>query len=155
MSDGRDPYYKFWDMTREEAAGQMPLYYCVGKVVEATETSLRVLADGHELDQEDILVADHLKPAWEETADILLQEELTMTGRLLGSASPCPNGAHSFFDVASIQDGKLEDKRANYKPAEPRLKAGDLVLLIPDQERQKYYLVMKVVSWTDGAVSAD
>ena len=155
MSDGRDPYYKFWDMTRAEAAGQMPLYYCIGKVLEATETSLRVLADGHELDEQDILVNDWLKPAWEEKAEILLQEELTMEGQLNGAASPCPNGFHTYFSVTDIQDGKIEDTRANYKPAEPRLKAGDLVLLIPDQERQIYYLVMKVVSWTDGAVSAD
>lgn len=155
MSDGRDPYYKFWDMTRQEAAGQMPLYYCIGKVMEATETSLRVLADGHELDEQDILVNDFLKPAWEEKADILLQEELSMEGRLYGMASPCPNGMHSYFDVTSISNGKIEDKKANYKPAELRLKPGDLVLLIPDQQRQIYYLVMKVVSWTDGLIPTD
>ena len=155
MSNGRDPYYKFWDMTRQEAAGQMPLYYCIGKVVEATETSLRVLADGHELDEQDILVNDFLKPAWQETAEILLQEELTMSGRLNGISSPCQYGSHSYFDVSSIGDGRIEDKKANYKPAELRLKKDDLVLLIPDQQRQIYYLVMKVVSWTDGAVSAD
>ena len=155
MSDGRDPYYKFWDMTREEAAGQMPLYYCIGKVLEASEQHLRVLADGHELDEEDILVNDFLKPAWEETAEITLQEELTMSGRLNGISSFCQYGTHVYFDVTSIDDGKIEDMKANYKPAEPRLKANDLVLLIPDQERQIYYLVMKVVSWTDGAIPTD
>ena len=155
MSDGRDPYYKFWDMTRQEAAGQMPLYYCIGKVLEATETSLRVLADGHELDQEDILVADWLKPAWEEKAEILLQEELTMSGQLNGAASPCPNGSHNYFTVNNIEGGKIEDKKAKYKPAELRLKENDIVLLIPDRDRQIYYLITKVVSWTDGAVPAD
>lgn len=155
MSDGRDPYYTFWGMARQEAAAQMPLYYCIGKVLEATESTLRVLADGHELDEQDILVNDFLKPAWEETAEILLQEELTMEGKLNGAASPCPNGSHSYFQVNNIENGKIEDKKANYKPAEPRLKKDDLVLLIPDLERQIYYLVMKVVSWTDGAVSAD
>lgn len=155
MSDGRDPYYKFWDMARAEAAGQAPLYYCLGKVLKADKETLRVQADGHELDQEDILVADWLKPAWEEKAEILLREELTMSGQLNGSASPCPNGYHTYFSVTDIAGGQIQDKKAKYKPAELRLKENDIVLLIPNRERQIYYLIAKVVSWTDGAVSTD
>ena len=51
-------------MVRGAAAGQIPLYFCLGQILKATEEELVVLADGHELDQEDILVADWLKPAW-------------------------------------------------------------------------------------------
>lgn len=154
-SNGRDPYFELLNMVRDEAAGQMPLYYCLGQVLKATEEELVVLADGHELDQEDILVADWLKPAWEEKAEVTLQEELNMEGRLNGAASPCPNGYHTYFDVSGIEGGKIEDKKARYKPAELRLKEKDIVLLIPDRERQIYYLITKVVSWTDGAVPAD
>ena len=154
-SNGRDPYFELLNMVRGEAAGQIPLYFCLGQILKATEEELVVLADGHELDQEDILVADWLKPAWEEKADSLLQEELTMAGRLNGSASPCPNGYHTYFDVSDIGNGMIRDKRARYKPAELRLKEKDIVLLIPDRDRQIYYLITKVVSWTDGAVPAD
>lgn len=143
------------NLVRKEAAGQIPLYVCLGKVVTATKDSLLIQADGHELDQEDILVADWLKPAWEEQEDILLQEQLTFSGRLNGSASPCPNGTHSYFQVDSISGGQIQDKLAKVKPAKPRLKKDDIVLLIPDRERQKYYLIAKVVEWTDGAVSSD
>ena len=154
-SNGRDPYFELLNMVRGEAAGQIPLYFCLGQILKATEEKLVVLADGHELDQEDILVADWLKPAWEEKAEILLQEELTMSGRLNGAASPCPNGSHNYFTVNNIEGGKIEDKKAKYKPAELRLKENDIVLLIPDRDRQIYYLITKVVSWTDGAVPAD
>ena len=154
-SNGRDPYFDMLRMVREEAAGQIPLYVCLGQVLKATEKELLVLADGHQLDQDDILVADWLKPAWEEKADLLLQEELTMAGQLNGAASPCPNGSHNYFRVDSIAGGKIQDKKARYKPAELRLKEKDIVLLIPDQDRQIYYLITKVVSWTDGAVPTD
>lgn len=151
----RDPYLGILEMTRDEAAEQIPLYVCLGKVLKADKETLRVQADGHELDQEDILVADWLKPAWEEKAEVLLQEELTMSGRLNGAASACPNGYHTYFDVNDIAGGQIQDKKAKYKPAEPRLKENDIVLLIPNRERQIYYLIAKVVSWTDGAVSTD
>ena len=154
-SNGRDPYFELLNMVRGEAAGQIPLYFCLGQILKATEEELVVLADGHELDQEDILVADWLKPAWEEKAEILLQEELTMSGQLNGAASPCPNVSHNYFTVNNIKGGKIEDKKAKYKPAELRLKENDIVLLIPDRDRQIYYLITKVVSWTDGAVPAD
>ena len=153
-SNGRDPYFELLNMVRGEAAGQIPLYFCLGQVLKATEEELVVLADGHELDQEDILVADWLKPAWEEKAEILLQEELTMSGQLNGAASPCPNGSHNYFKVSSISGGQIADGKARYKK-DMRLKAKDQVLLIPNAERQKYFVICKVVSWSSGAIPAD
>ena len=78
---------------------------------------------------------------------------MEMSGRFYGTSSPCPaGGGHTFFDVTKVEGYRIHDETATYQ-VESRLKAGDLVLLIPDRERQIYYLIMKVVS--HGAVSAD
>ena len=71
-----------------------------------------------------------------------------------GSASPCPNGYHTYFNVSSISGGRIADTKARYKK-DMRLKAKDQVLLIPNAERQKYFVICKVVSWSSGAIPAD
>ena len=58
-------------------------------------------------------------------------------------------GGHSSFSVTGISGGKLRQEKARVKTPW-RLAAGDTVLLIPDRERQFFYLVMKVVDY--GAV---
>lgn len=150
---GRDPYLRLLNTVRKEADGLSPLYFCLGKVLEISATTLRIRADGHELDEDDLLINDQLRVNFEEEAEITLDTpDLTMTGMLMGAASPCPNGGHSFFQVSSIEEGRIYDETARYK-VKYRLAAGDTVLLIPDRDRQVYYVVMKVVK--HGAVSAD
>lgn len=151
---GRDPYLGLLNMFRSEADGRIPLYFCLGKILEISETSLRIQADGQELDQDDVLINDMLRWNFREEAKITLDSPgMEMSGRFYGASSPCPAGSgHSYFDVTKVEGYRIHDKTATYQ-VESRLKAGDLVLLIPDRERQIYYLIMKVVSY--GAVSAD
>ena len=54
----------------------------------------------------------------------------------------------------SISGGQIADGKARYKK-DMRLKAKDQVLLIPNAERQKYFVICKVVSWSSGAIPAD
>lgn len=151
--NGRDPYFRLLSTMRQEASGLAPLYFCLGEVLEISEETLRIRADGHELDEEDLFINDQLRVNFEEEAEITLDApELTMTGTLHGAAAPCPNGGHSFFQVDRITEGCICDETARYK-VKYRLAAGDTVLLIPDRDRQVYYVVMKVVK--HGAVSAD
>ena len=135
---GRDPYLEFWSMTREDSQGFMPLVYCIGQVLEATPEHIRVWADGHELAEEDLLINAALRPDFTEA--VMLD---AMSGRLNGLSSMCPLGpAHTYFDVADVSNGASMTYRAPM-----RLSAGDLVLLIPDRDRQIYYLMTKVVRW--------
>lgn len=150
--NGRNPYYRLLNTFRSEADSRIPLYFCLGEILAITETTLRIRADGHELDEQDVMINDMLRVNFEEEAEITMSEDLEMSGTLYGAASPCPNGGHSYFQVNSIDNGYLYDETAKYK-VKYRLKKGDIVLLIPDQDRQMYYLVMKVVS--HGPISSD
>ena len=150
----RDPYLGIMGLMDDTARSRVPTWCCLGEVVEAEPDSIVIKADGHELTKADLLFADWLRPEWEEEASITLQEELTMAGQLNGIASPCPYGNHTWFRVASVEDGLIWDKKARYKK-DMRLKAGDQVLLIPNAERQKYFVICKVVSWSSGAIPAD
>lgn len=150
--NGRDPYLGLLGAIRGEAEGLQPMYFCLGTILSISETSIRIQADGQELDEEDVMINDMLRVNFEEEAEITMaSEHLVLSGRLNGAASPCPYGGHSYFEVGNISDGRIHDLKAKYK-VPYRLKAGDLVLLIPSQDKQIYYLVMKVVSY--GSVSA-
>lgn len=133
--NGRDPYYGFWEMSRAESKGLMPLYYCIGTVLEVGQGKLRIRADGHELDEEDLYINEALRWNFEEEA------EMELTGNQLeGVTGICALGsAASGF---TITGGSIA---GTYK-VESRLKAGDEVLMIPSSDRQTYYVVMKVVS---------
>ena len=117
-SNGRDPYFELLNMVRGEAAGQIPLYFCLGQVLKATEEELVVLADGHELDQEDILVADWLKPAWEEKAEILLQEVRPAQRRRLPLPQRQPQLFHGEQHRGRQDRGQEGQVQAGGAPAE-------------------------------------
>lgn len=150
MSEGqtaRDPYLSMLNVMRGEAEGLMPLWYCIGTVLEAGEKTITVQAMGHELTEEDLQINDALRATWlpEEEMDITMESGLELSGMLHGHAS-CANGSHSSFRVDSISSGKLRQEKAKVKTPW-KLAAGDKVLLIPDQSRQFFYLVMKVVDY--------
>lgn len=149
----RDSYLSLLNVMRGEAEGLMPLWYCVGTVLEVSDKSITVQANGHELTEEDLRVNDALRATWlpEEEMDIAMENGLTLAGTLHGYAG-CPNGSHSTFRVDSLSGGKLRQEKAKVKTPW-RLAPGDTVLLIPDREQQIYYLVMKVVEY--GAVPPD
>ena len=122
---------------------------------EAMEHFLGVCAGwliGHTLTEEDLKINDNLRASWmeDEEMDIAMEDGLVFSGRLSGTIPGCGyGGGHSSFSVTGISGGKLRQEKARVKTPW-RLAAGDTVLLIPDRERQFFYLVMKVVDY--GAV---
>ncbi len=152
--NGRDPYLRLLDTMRQEASGLAPLYFCLGEVLEISEDTLRIRADGHELDAEDLFINDQLRVNFEEEAEVMMDTpDLEVSGNLHGMIPTCGAGpGHRIFEVSGISDGRICDATARYK-VKYRLKAGDTVLLIPDRDRQIYYIVMKVVK--HGTISVD
>jgi hypothetical protein len=124
---------------REEAAEQMALHMCFGVVLEdyKEKGKLKVRADGHDLDGDDLLVADYLHPEYSETKTL----KETGRGKLSGNAECAKGGKHSEFEISGVMTPFSVTVQN-----ESRLKKGDMVLLIPDTERQLYAVVCKVVS---------
>lgn len=151
----RDAYLSLLNLMREEAGGLAPLYFCMGTVLEVSSKSISVQANGHTLTEEDLKINDNLRASWmeDEEMDIAMEDGLVFSGRLSGTIPGCGyGGGHSSFAVAAVAGGKLCQEKAKVKTPW-KLAPGDTVLLIPDQEQQFYYLVMKVVDY--GAVPLD
>jgi len=129
-----------------------------GYAPDAVEHFLGVCAGwliGHTLTEEDLKINDNLRASWmeDEEMDIAMEDGLVFSGRLSGTIPGCGyGGGHSSFAVAAVAGGKLCQEKAKVKTPW-KLAPGDTVLLIPDQEQQFYYLVMKVVDY--GAVPLD
>ena len=140
-STARNPYLGLLGMVRTEASGQIPLTMCVGEVLsDYTEVGkLSIRADGHDLDGDDLMVPEELRPDWQEKSTLLSAEG---TIQVSGLAS-CQAGKHETFRFDRMTSGT---PALTSKPSQPRLRKGDRVLLIPDRARQIYYLVCKVVS---------
>ena len=151
----RDAYLSLLNLMREEAGGLAPLYFCMGTVLEVSSKSISFQANGHTLTEEDLKINDNLRASWmeDEEMDIAMEDGLVFSGRLSGTIPGCGyGGGHSSFAVAAVAGGKLCQEKAKVKTPW-KLAPGDTVLLIPDQEQQFYYLVMKVVDY--GAVPLD
>lgn len=151
----RDAYLSLLNLMREEAGGLAPLYFCMGTVLEVSSKSISVQANGHTLTEEDLKINGNLRASWmeDEEMDIAMEDGLVFSGRLSGTIPGCGyGGGHSSFAVAAVAGGKLCQEKAKVKTPW-KLAPGDTVLLIPDQEQQFYYLVMKVVDY--GAVPLD
>lgn len=115
--DARDPYLGLNAHIREQAQGQLPAWRLTGKVLNVAPLIVR--AGGMDLDREDLLVAQHLIPGWRET----------LTGVSCPMSADLPS--QTLTGTCSIVH-------------EP-LAVGDVVLLIPDEEGQTYYLIEKLV----------
>ena len=140
-STARNPYLGLLGMVRTEASAQIPLTMCVGEVLaDYTEVGkLSVRADGHDLDEDDLMVPEELRPDWQEKSTLLAAEG---TIQVSGMAY-CQAGKHETFRFDRMASGTVA---LTAKPSEPKLRKGDRVLLIPDRARQIYYLICKVVA---------
>ena len=118
--------------TMRQAGGGPAAAACLGRVLQAEP--LRVLAEGNALDAGRLLADPRLLRG--DTARLRLEEPV---GGLAVSAA-CPSGSH---DSLAVSGGSLETAAARL---EPGFRAGDQLLLLPIEERQRYVVVCKVVA---------
>ena len=136
---GRDPYLELLGLIRSQAAGEIPLHVCLGEVLSYDGPGdILGRADGHELDAEDLWIADELKCDFSGSRMLNGISAVRFSGH-----ATCGPYQHSWFDIKSLSSPMRAVTGPD--PDNPRLKKGDIVLLIPDRERQTYFLICKVV----------
>ena len=126
--------------------------FCLGTVLEAGAGRLVIRADGMDLDQNELYVAEHLTEGWTEqlkelnwpltanlpeavfhgTCEIVISGE-TVTGTAQVTRPP------------ETVEGETADEAPATHTA--RLAAGDPVLLLKSQDGQTYYVMCKFVRW--------
>lgn len=149
---GRDPFLGLLRELRADADERQRPGVCVGKIVALTATTIRIQADGLELDEEDVLISADLAPGYTETGTLTVYPGgLTGPCQLSAAAACEAGGAHDAITVMGMAAGSLA-QTGSYAP-ESRLAAGDHVLLLPTEDRQLYYIVAKVVRY--GTFPAD
>lgn len=145
--DARDPYLGLNAHIREQARGQLPERYVLGRVLSVSPLAVR--AAGLDLDREDLLVAQHLLPGWREQLDGL-RWPLTVRlpeKTLTGTCEITVDGTGYTGRVSVTRPGEnvkgetAETAGCIHAP----LEAGDTVILIPDQDGQTYFLIEKLV----------
>ena len=148
MTGYEDPYAGLLEtMTERGRRAQRP-GWCLGTVAEIGEGRLVIRADGHELDQEDLMVNPLLLYDAQEDLKVTYsagggEVELGVYGSVPVEAA-CGAGHHSsieFYGIPGTREGTVK-----VTVTSQRLKAGDRVVLLPDSEGQIYYVVCKVVS---------
>ena len=145
-TEGRDPYLGLLGELRTAAREELGRPgFCLGKVVEASAASIRIQANGLELDENDILVSAELAPGYQERGALSLPVGGLAGPAVLSGAASCGAGAHTSFTITGLTAGSLTQS-GTYTPA-GRLTKGDMVLLLPSEDGQLYYLMGKVVRY--------
>ena len=152
MSDtARDPYAGLLRVIRDEARGQNPKGLCIGTVI-SPEPDLKIRADGHDLDREDLRLPWRLTQRgqtvllsgleWPLTAD--LPETIFYGTCIIHSAAGDLIGEAQVTRPAEVVEGETAAEAAATFP--PPLAAGDEVLLEPSEDGQIYYVIDRMVS---------
>lgn len=115
MNDARDPYLGLNNLLRRQAQEMIPNMCAVGTVLSVSP--LRVRGAGLDLDKDDLMVAQHLLGEWAE--------------QLKGKCK--------------VKIGTTDYTGTAWMEKNQPLKAGDRVLLIPDEDGQTYFLTDKLV----------
>ena len=145
-----DPFSGLVGTIREQAARTIPPGLCLGTV--KTASPLVIVANGMDLDRDDLMVAWYLMPGWREN----LTEMLWPVTSQLPAASftgTCKVTVGSTEYTGTVQvsrpaesvTGSTDAHNAVAVSHVAPLAAGDAVLLMPDSEGQTYYVLAKVV----------
>ena len=150
--DARDPYLGLNNHIRQQAQSQIPTYYVIGKIMSLKPFCVR--AAGMNLDREDLAIAQHLLPGWTEH----------LTNLEWGTTATLPEKKFKGFCWVTIGDSTIQGTAEVTRPEEVvngktnkeatathdrPLAVGDMVLLIPSEDGQTYYMVEKLVGGMD------
>ena len=156
MSDNaRDPYVGLNQYFGRKAAGAMPSWYAVGKVV--STSPLKIRADGLDLDIEDLYIAQHLTAGWIEQLTGLSWPVISNLPQKTFSGT-CQCGLSSGQAWVTRPAEAVSGETAESAPVThgALLKAGDMVLLLRSGDGQTYYVIERLVKiYNESPVSSD
>lgn len=150
---GGDPYAGLLDELRDDARAILPPAPCLGTVMAAENGLLSVQTNGMLLDNDDLKVNEILSWDYIEQAKATFYQQGGKVSLNVNQEIPCHT---SMCDLAAVHT-KIELTEIPGTLAgtveviltHRRLRRGDRVLLIPDQEGQVYTIVCKVVDAND------
>lgn len=145
MSDSaRDPYVGLNQYFGRKAAGAVPSWYAVGKVI--STTPLKIRADGLDLDIEDLYIAQHLTAGWiEQLTGLAWPVTSTLPQKTFHGQCQCGLSSGEAWVTRPEED--VEGKTAEIATVihGALLKAGDAVLLLRSGDGQTYYVIERLV----------
>ena len=164
MSGGLDPFAGLNLEMRRQAKSILPPSWCLGRVTAVGPGTLRIQANGHELDEEDLWVNPRLLAGYEEPVRVKVslaegEEEtcevtLDVGGEWVRTYIPIGEIAitsQRLYELPGTFTGTL---MGTLEVLDNRLQAGDWVALLPDANEEFYYVMTKVVKPHD-VVSLD
>lgn len=140
MNDNaRDPYVGLNQYFGRKAAGAVPSWYAVGKVI--STSPLKIRADGLDLDIEDLYIAQHLTAGWiEQLTSLSWPLTANLPRKQFDGKCNCSYGSGSCYVIRPEETVEGETAEAAPITHGALLKAGDMVLLIRSADGQNYYL---------------
>ena len=153
--DARDPYVGLNDYFGRKAAGAVPSWYAVGRVI--STSPLKIRADGLDLDIEDLYIAQHLTAGWmEQLTGLSWPLTATLPQKIFYGSCECgiSSGDCVILRQEEVVEGETTDTASVTHGA--LLKPGDLVLLMRSEDGQTYYVLERLVKmYYEPPVSAD
>ena len=152
--DARDPYVGLNDYFGRKAAGAVPSWYAVGRVI--STSPLKIRADGLDLDIEDLYIAQHLTAGWvEQLTELAWPVTSTLPQKNFNGRCQCGLSSGSCYVTRPEEEVEGETAEAAPVTHGALLKAGDLVLLLRSMDGQTYYLIERLVKAYYEPVPAD
>ena len=143
--DARDPYLGINEYIKKQALTQVPSYYTIGKILSLKPLVVR--AAGMNLEKDDLMIAQHLKPGWiEHLTELEWALTVDLPQKTFSGQCDCGlyKGTAWVTRPAETAEGRTV-KEATVKHDQP-LAIGDMVLLIPSSDAQTFVNVWGVVA---------
>lgn len=154
MSGGLDPFAGLNLEMRRQAKSILPPSWCLGRVTAVGPGVLRIVANGMELDEEDLWVNPRLLAGHEEPVRVKIalaegkeacEVSLDVEGEWVQTYIPIGEVAitsQRLYELPGVLTGILS---GTLEVLDNRLQVGDWVALLPDANEEFYYVLTKVV----------
>ena len=149
---GEDPYAGLLGEMDARAAKAYRPPVSIGTVLESGEGRLVIRADGMELDQDELYVAQYLTDGWSEQLRGLewpvssaLPEKVFSGKCWVPYGTVVLEGTAAVTRPAETVPGATAESASATHPGQ--LQAGDHVLLLRSEDEQSYYVICRFVRW--------
>ena len=161
MNERGDPFAGLLLELEEQGRRVQPPGWCLGRVLEIGEGKLKILANGHVLDEEDLWVAPQLLAGYEKDVELKLELEAPESGKAnlnIGGASVSTLimvagdiiSSIPLYNLPGTLTGTVQGKVTLLTD---RIQKDDWVVLLPDVNEEFYYVMTKVVKPHDPAAA--